>query len=236
MKNNDPAVAKKAKDGLALLLEKEMPTIEKDTTTLCAALSDSDPFIRLQASAVFMTIVVAAPEHNQVVLSCIPNLITAAKDADDQTRNNSLFALALNPAGPPSSAHDVFVTSLKSSNFRTAEVAAAGLIRETTNIEANHKMVEKALEEAPDAKHRLNILYAISGSKVPSDTLFQASQRFIDDSNSDVQHAAIDAVAATGTDKSKVMTVMQNLEDSSSASMQEKKHAEAVLNSLKAQR
>jgi len=232
MKSSDPAVAKKAKDGLAMLLVQEMPTIEKDTAMLCSALSDADPYIRLQASGVLQTIVLAAPQHNQVVLACTSELITAAKDSTDRIRNNALFALAMNPSGPPKEAHAAFVDALDSANFRTSEIGAAGLIKERSNVETNHGLVEKALDAAPDAKHRLNLLYAISGSKVHSETLFEGTQKYLNDPNPDVQHAAIDAVAETGTDISKITIVMQNLEASSSASMQQKKHAQAVLNNL----
>jgi HEAT repeat protein len=166
------------------------------------------------------------------VLSCIPGLVATAKDADDQTRNNALFALALNPAGPPPAAHDVFVSSLQSKSLRTVEVAASGLIREATNVQANHRLVEQALESAPDAKHRLNLLYAISGSGVPSETLFESSQRYINDADPDVQQAAIDAVGVTGTDKDKVIVLMQNLKQSPTANADQKRHAEAVLNRL----
>jgi hypothetical protein len=233
LRSSDPATVKKANDGIAELVVQELPTIEKDSATICDALNDKDAYIRQQATGILQTIVLIAPQHNSVVQACFPGLIATAKDQVDRVRNNALFALAMNPASPPAQAHDVFVIALASANFRTAEIGAAGLIRETNNTQKNHELVEKALEEASDAKHRLNILYAISGSKVPSDTLFQASQRYLDDSDPGVQHAAIDAVVATGADKSKVISVMQNLEDSSSASVQQKKHAEAVLNSLK---
>jgi hypothetical protein len=232
MHSSDPVVVNQARQSLAGLTEKELPTIEKDTATLCNGLSDSDAMIRQQASGILLTIALIAHEHNQVVVSCFPQLIVAANDFVDRIRNNSLFALAINPAGPPEQAHDVFVKSLGSANFRTAELGAAGLLKESSNAESNQKLVQQALENAPDAKHRQNILYAISGSKVPSDALFQVSQKYIDDPSPTVQHAAIDAVAATG-DKSKVATVMQNLEGSSSASIEQKKHAEAVLNGLK---
>jgi HEAT repeat protein len=232
MHSSDPAMVNKARMSMALLAEQEMPTIEKDTATLCDALADPDAMIRLQASGILSTITLIAHEHNQVVVSCFPQLIAAASDPADRVRNNSLFALAMNPAGPPPQAHDVFVKSLQSSNFRTAEVGAAGLLKEGTNAQANQSLVKKALDEAPDAKHKLNILYAISGSRVPSDDLFQASQKYLSDADPSVQQEAINAVVATATDKSKAITIMQNLEDSSSASMQQKKQAQAMLNSL----
>lgn len=233
MKSGDTATVNKAQEDFVTVLVQELPTIEKDSAMLCKALSDPDPNIRGFAAGVYTTIVLAAPEHNQVVLACIPALVTVgAQEKVDKTRNNALFALAMNPAGPPPAAHAVFVSSLQSSNFRTAEVGAAGLIRETDNREENHKLVEQALAQAPDAKHRLNLLYAISGSRVPSDTLFQASQKYLYDPDLGVQQEAVKAVVATATDKSKAITVMQNLEESSSASAQQKKLAESVLNGL----
>jgi HEAT repeat protein len=157
----------------------------------------------------------------------------AAVLLSDYVRNDSLLALAMNPAGPPPQAHDVFVKSLSSSNFRTAELGAAGLLKEKgPNAEANQELVRKALDEAPDAKHRLNMLYVISGVRVPSDTLFQAAQKYLYDPDPEVRTAAIDAVGATATDKSKAITVMQNLADSPSLNWEQKNHVKAVLNSF----
>lgn len=234
MKSSDPATAQRAKDSVALLTEQEMPYIERDTATLCNALNDSDPFIRLQASAVLGAIAITAPTHNQVVLSCSSGLIHAATDPEDQTRNNALFTLAMNPAGPPAEAQHVFEIALGSSNFRTAEVGAAGLLKMNGGKnEGNHKLVADALTSAPDAQHRLNILYAISGSNVPSDTLLQASQRYVSDSDPDVQSAAIDAVASAGSkDTPQVASVMQNISASSSANPETKEHAQAILKGL----
>jgi hypothetical protein len=236
MHSSDPNVANKARLSMPAVAEQAFPTIEKDSTTLCNALSDPDPEVRQQSAGILQAIVLVVPEHNSVVVSCFPQLIITATDATDFVRNDSLFALAMNPAGPPPQAHDVFVKSLGSDKFRTAELGAAGLLKEKgANAEANQILVQKALEEAPDAKHRLNILYAISGTGVPSDILFAASQKYMYDPDTNVQHEAINAVAATGTDRSKVITVMQNLAGSSSAGVEQKKHAQAILNSLTAQ-
>ena len=228
-------------DQLAVLLDKELPTIEKDTATICGALTDPNPNFRLRASAILVTIVIVAPEHNSVVQACFPNLIKVASDPVDpdgskvspfppeQTRNNSLFALAMNPAGPPPAAHDVFVASLQSSNYRTQECGAAGLLKEGTNQEANQKLVVQTLDSAPDKKHQLNILYAITGARVRSKTLFAGTEKYLLDPDTDVQTEAINAVAATGKDHATVASVIQGVVDSPTATKEQKLRARMAL-------
>lgn len=226
----------------SLLLEKELPTIEKDTAAICGALADKDSFVRLQASAILVTIVVAAPQHNSVVQACFPNLIKAASDPVDQasaqslkpfppeqTRNNSLFALAMNPTGPPPAAHDVFVAALQSPTYRTQECGAAGLLKERTNQEANQTLVLQALDSAPDTKHRLNILYAITGARVRSDTLFNGVQKYLLDPDENVQTEAINAVAATAKDHDTAASVIQGVVDSPTATKEQKLRARMAL-------
>ena len=243
MKSTDPVVAQKAQDSLALLVEQEMPHIERDAKSLCDALHDSNSSIRLQASAVYVTIVVAAPAHNQVVLSCTSGLIQNAADDKDQPgnnrlfahqlRNNALFTLAMNPAGPPSDAQLVFETALNASNLRTVEMGAAGLLKMNGGKnESNQQLVENALLAARDAPHRVNLLYAISGSTVLSDRLSRASRRYLSDADQEVQLAAIDAVRSTTTDDQVVRSVMQNVADSSTATPETKKRARRVLNGI----
>ena len=225
-----PSKEKMTNSWFAKLIVDELPHIENDSAAVCKAITDPDPFIRQQASGIYVTIVLVEPDHKQVALSCTSGLVAAASDPVDQIRNNSLFALAMNPDGPPAQAHDTFVNALTSPNLRTAEVAAAGLLKEDNGRSTkNHALVEQALAAAPDSKHKLNLLYAIGGSGVPSDSLFQASQGYIFDSDPEIQQAAIDAVAATATDKSKVLTLMQNLEDSPIVNSQAKRHAQAVI-------
>jgi hypothetical protein len=207
-----------------------MPTIENDTGLICNALTDTDPYIRLQASAILTSIVIAFPEHNQVVVACGAGLIAAASDSNDQTRNNVLFSLAMNPAGPPPEARDTFVHALQSTNFRTSELGAAGLLKENSGGSANHALVRAALLSAPDAKHRLNLLYAIGGSNVPSESLFAVVQGYLYDSDHDVQLAAIDAVATTGPDPGKTAAVLENFQNSPGIGTEAKLHAGSALN------
>jgi hypothetical protein len=225
-----------------LLLDKELPTIEKDTAAICGALADKDSFVRLQASAILVTIVIAAPQHNSVVQACFPNLIKAASDPVDpasaqslkpspseRSRNNSLFVLAMNPAGPPPAAHDVFFTSLQSPNYRTQECGAAGLLKERTNQEANQNLVLQTLDSAQDAKHRLNILYAITGAGVRSDILFDGVQKYLLDPDHDVQTEAISAVAVTAKDHDTAASVIQGVVDSPTATEEQKLRARMAL-------
>lgn len=224
------------------LLEKELPTIEKDTAAICGALTDKDAYVRLQASAILVTIVIAAPQHNSVVQACFPNLIKAASDPVDQasaqslkpdsperTRNNSLFVLAMNPAGPPPAAHDVFVASLQSSNYRTQECGATGLIKERTNQEANQKLVLQALDSSQDSNYRLNILYAITGAQVRSEILFAGVQKYLLDPDTDVQIETIKAVAVTAKDHDAAASVIQGVVDSPTATTEQKMRARMAL-------
>lgn len=242
LRSGNPKLIDKWNNGgtLALLVEKEMPTIEKDTATICGALADPNPEMRLRASAILATIVIAAPQHNSVVQACFSNLIKAASNPPvqtsknslfppEQTRNNSLFVLAMNPAGPPPAAHSIFVAFLHSPNYRTQECAAAGLLRENTNREANQKLVLQALDNAQDAKHRLNILYAIAGAGVRSDILFDDAQKYLFGPNQDVQTEAINAVAATGKDHAAVASALQAVVDSPTATKEQKLRARMVL-------
>ena len=115
MKSSDTAKAKKAREGISSIVSQELPTIEKDAPTICGALNDPDPYIRLQATGILSVVVRIAPSHNQLVLACLPGLLVTAKDSVDRVmRDNSLFTLAMNPAGPPSQAHQDFRQSRKS--------------------------------------------------------------------------------------------------------------------------
>lgn len=229
MKNSDPAIAQKARSNIINVFDQELPTIEKDASTLCNALQDSDSYIRLQSAGILVAIARAAPEHNQVVLSCVPELLVTARDPVDRVRNDSLWVLAMNPAGPPQAAHAVFVASLQSPNYRTQECSAAGLLKEGTNQEANQKLVLQALDSAPDKKGRLNILYAITGAQVRSDTLFVGVQKYLLDPDTDVQTEALDAVAATGKDHETVASVIQGVMDSPTATKEQKLRARMAL-------
>lgn len=234
LRSSDPAVVQKAKDSSMDILMKELPKIERDTPAICNALQDSDSYIRLQAAAILTTIVVAYPSHNQVVLACAPELIKTARDPVNQIRNDSLYALALNPAGPPASAQGVFEQAMKSTNFRTIELGAAGLLKEDGgHNSANQELVANALRAAPDSNHKINLLYAIRGSRIKSDAIFDASRECLYDPNPDVQNAAVSAVAASGND-SAVINVMENFEDSSSINQQTRLHVKAVLNRIHA--
>jgi hypothetical protein len=77
------------------------------------------------------------------------------------------------------------------------------------------------------------MLYAINDSPAKSDSLFEASKRFLSASDAAIQRAAIDAVAATGN-KPQVVAIMGDLATSSSAAPQTKQHAQKVLMRLQA--
>lgn len=234
MESSDPVIARRAKEESMNVLMAELPVIERDTSIICDALSHPDPYIRLQAAAILTTIVVASPSHNQVVLACVPELLKAATDSAIRVRNDALYALALNPAGPPSTAQTDFENALASENLRTEELGAAGLLKEDGGHNfANQKLVADALHAASDSKHKVNLLYAISGSQVKSGILFDAAREHLYDHDPDVQNAAIDAVAASGDD-SATINAMENLKDSLLGDQQTRSHVEAILARLHA--
>ena len=149
MKSKDPQVADEARKHVALVFEQEVPTSEKDTQLLCGSLHDSAAHSP-SASALLTAIVLAAPEHRKVDVACFPDLVAASGDPDDTTRNDILFVLAMNPAGPPRAAHDVFVKDLDSTNYRTAELAAAGLLKEGGEQKQNNELLVKTkVDDAP---------------------------------------------------------------------------------------
>jgi hypothetical protein len=234
LKSSDPELIEKTKEQMPSMLEHEMPSIERDTTTICNGLQDSDSYVRLQAAAILEIIVRLNPEHNQVVLACVPQLISTARtDPEVPIRNHALFALVMNPAGPPPAAHDALLQAFGATNFRSAELAATGLIKEKgANVEDNHKLIAQALDKSADPRHTLNMLYAISGAGVTSDTLFEAAQKHLDDSDPDVQTEAVNAIAISATDKGRARMMLENIQQSSSASPGQKRQAAAVLNRL----
>jgi HEAT repeat protein len=233
LRSSDPVKVEKTKETIALTFEQEFPTIEKDTATICGTLSDPDPYLRLQAAAILETIVRIAPEHNQVVQACTPGLLVAGRDTSTEVRNNALFALAMNPTGTPPQAESVFQDALKSDNLRTAEVGAAGLLRVGgVNAAADEKLVADALSNAPDAKHKVNLLYAITGSGTHSDVVFQSTKQALNDPDANVQQAALHALVKTGPDKSSVTVALQNVQSSTSANAATKQRAQSLLNSM----
>jgi hypothetical protein len=172
LRSSDTAKAQKAREDIIVVFKQEFPTIEKDAPTICGALYDPDPYIRLQATGILSTVVQIAPSHNQLVLACIPGLLVTAKDSVDRVRDNSLFTLAMNPAGPPLQAHQTFEDALRSDDVRSVQYAAVGLLKEGNGkVSANQELVAKELTTASDTKHKLSYLYAMSGTNVKSQTL-----------------------------------------------------------------
>lgn len=245
LRSKDPADAQQASKNWYALLTQEMPIIDKDSATVCNALRDPDPQVRLSASGVLVVIAVAKKEHAGVIQACIPELLVEARDlpmqkpkhpGDDlavNARNNALYALALNPLGTPPQAEAVFRDQLKSDNLRSAELAAAGLLRlQGPDAAANQKLVADALNSAPDSKHRLNLLYAISGVESPSDAVFQATRPALNDPDPEIQRAAVEALVNSAPDKSQAISALQNLEGSPTAATTTKEMAKSYAKSL----
>jgi hypothetical protein len=230
-------------------ITKEWPVLNKDTATVCNGLRDPEASIRLRAAGLLTVITVAKKEYAGVIQPCIPELLAVAGDKsaskpkdplDDyvtRARNDALFVLALDPLGTPPQAEAVFRDELNSNNFRSAEVAAAGLLRmKGPDAAANHKLVAEALQNAPDAKHRLNMLYAISGVISPSDVVFQVVRQVVNDPDPEVQRAVVRAVFTSAPDKSQAVSVLQNVEESPTADWMTKKMAEGEVKSIGKQR
>lgn len=109
---------------------------------------------------------------------------------------------------------------------------AAGLLKERTNQEANQKLVLQALDSAPDAKYRLNILYAITGTRVRSDALFEGVRKYLLDPDTDVQIEAINAVAATAKDHDTAASAIQGVVDAPNATKEQKLRARMALGTV----
>ena len=234
IKTGTPAEAEAARESLPALLEQEMPTIEKETSTICSSLRDSDAYIRQQASALLKIILITAPTHSGVATSCTPELLATVNDSDVEVRQNVLFSLASNMSGQPSPlAHHAFVQAFGSTDYRIAQYGAIGLLREDGGKNsANLGTIEAALRNAPDSPHRLNLLYAIEGSEIVSDDLARLSEKLVSDPDPETQSAAVDAICSASSDKSKARTFLQNLEGNSTLSTQSKQHAESVISQL----
>ena len=228
-KSKNTEVSDEARRNVAAVFSEELPSIEKDTALLCGSLHDSNVLIRRQAAALLAAIALTAPEHSKVDVACFPDLVSASGEADDTTRNNILVVLAMTPGGPPIAARRVFMQNLDSPNYRTAELAAAGLIKAGGERQQDNETLVKAkLDNAPDAKQRLNMLYAIAGSGVQSEALLASSRKYLFDTDPDVQRAALQAVAATGT-KAEVAGIMGNVAASPLSSPEAKKQARMIL-------
>jgi hypothetical protein len=237
LKSPDQEVSSTARRQYALLLEQELPTIEKDSAFLCSSLEDPSPLIRSAAAGVYATIVMAAPEHSQVVSSCTSGLVKAAADKEGTIQQNSLLALSLNKAGQPSPlAQPVFRAALTADNPISVQAATTGLLRENGtdsqhNI-ANIGAVADSLQNTGNSESREAILHGITASGAKSDVLFQAAERMLGDSDADVKEAALYAVAGSATDPARAVTVMQGVVDSATATPHLKQSAQAQISEL----
>lgn len=206
---------------------------ERDSEAICTALTDPKAEIRLKASAIYLTIIQIEPKLAFVARECTSGLLRAASESEDRVRNNALFVLAMNPGGALPGAGDVFRTQLQSANLRSAEVAAAGLLHAGRQDDEN--LVLQSLLAAPDSAHRVNMLYAISGSRISSNALFQASSELLSDEDADVQEEAINAMVASSPSKSLLSSGLDRINSLPNASAASKRHARLILNNLSTQ-
>ena len=243
MDSDDPKIKAAAKAEESTIMDREFPTIEKDTEVLCSTLvTAKDSYVRLQSAAILVTILMEAPEHTQVVIACTPQLIVTAQDhgeaeADPTNselllRRDSLTALAMLPGGPPPQAHQVLLAALTSPALSIQKAGGFALVREKSENRAhNQDLVKEALLSAPDSIHRVSLLEGIFGNgvPVPSKTLYDAAQQSMFASDSDVQQAAIEVMGVTAVDKGELLNALQNIVNSPVAPREVKDHAKGVI-------
>ena len=228
LRSKDPKIVESAKNSIVEIAKRDLPNIEQDTDVLCNGLRDTDPYIRLQATAILSTIVRIVPEHAPVVTACTKNLLIAAADSERRVRNNALFALVMNPSGPPAGAHDLFIRTMTSDDLRTSQLGAAGLLRL-----GDDKTVINALKSTTDTQRQLNLLYAIGGLQVKSAPLFESVQKYAYSGNSEMQTAAVDALVAVSVDAAKTETSLISIANSRGVSSEAKLHASAALEQIR---
>ena len=243
LRSPDKKVREAADGRILASLQADMPTIESDSAIICEALSDPDASIRVRASGILFEIAYAYPEHNMVVTNCFAGLIRAASDGtqlgsepmDDGTflRRNSLTALAINPAGPPAQARDLFVSALRDSSSRYQGLGALGLLRIANGAdESNVQLVAGTLKAATGSNTKMALLSSIAGSGIKNQHLFGVAQEFLYDTDSNVQQTAVEATTSTAPTTAQAVTSLQNFSSSIKASGEAKKIAERKLADL----
>ncbi len=227
LRSSDPNTVAAAQSSIVEVVKTSLPTIEKDATAICKAISDPNPYVRLQATGILVTVVRIAPEHNAVVSSCASDLINAAMDSSNRVRNNALFAMVANTGGPPPSSRTVLINSMASRDLRTSQLGAVGLLKL-----GDEGAILDSLKRTGDAKRQLNLLYAIGGAQVKSPALFESVQRFLIADDRELQAAAVDAIAATAVDPDKAVGVLQPIINSATTPADVKMSASAAIQRL----
>ena len=230
LESSDAATAQQAQVALPRIFAESLPNIERDSQVICTALHSPNAEIRLKASAILVGIMTGAPQHASVVAACNERLLDTAADPDDDVRNNALFLLAMNPNGVTQAGHDAFMRAFSYANYRTAELGAVGLLNEeSVNKERNRALVQGTLEATADLKVRLNLLYAIAGSRAHSDGLFEAARRSLNSTDKDTALAAIDAMVASSTSTEQLEASITSVASDPGTPSEVKSHVKAVM-------
>lgn len=227
MHSADPATVEAARSSLIDVFKQDLPHIEQYKDVICGALNDPDPIIRLQATGILSVIVQLAPEHAPLITACNPNLLVTATDTEDRVRNNALFALVMNPNGPPAGAYDLLSKAMASDNFRTSQLGAVGVLRL-----GDETAVLNALKGTVDPKQQLNLLYAIGGAQKKSNVLFEAVQHLAYSDTADLQLASIDALVATSSNPAQAIKVLNSIVSARSTTPNTRAYAETALRRL----
>jgi HEAT repeats len=214
--SSDASVRDAANSQIVKAVENEMPNIEQDTKLLCSSLSDTDLYIRQQASGILSVIAQMHPEHQSVVRSCSTALIQSASDSANRVRLNSLAALAIESGGPPQEARPVFIAALVDPSSAFQGLGAFGLLKLGGND--NFQMVANAVRQTKTEDEKVALMHAITKADVGNDALFTAVSNLLYDPNSDVQQAAVEAIGASASNKAKAVTMLENFAETSNGS------------------
>lgn len=231
LRSSDSVVRSAANDRIGNVFIDELPTIEKDASIICAAMGDTNAYVRQQASAMLMTIAISAPSHSSVIQTCTPPLLSAGSDLENRVRRNALTALAFSSLGTPKEAQPVFATALKSSDLREQSLGAVGLLRISPS---NDGLISGAILEAKDTATKQVLLSAVMQARVKSTTLFNTAETLLYDRTPEIQNAAIRALAVSATDRDAANIALQNLIAADSVSKEAKQEAKGAVTSLAA--
>ncbi len=228
--SQDPKVRAAANKVSVEVFERELPTISAETSTLCTALTDSDAYIRQQASAVFSVLAQLHPEDAAMISACSPQLIKAGVDATDQVRQNSLLALAYKVGGPPAAAAPDFEAALNDPILAVKEIGATGIMNLPPGSSSGSiKLLTDKMSSEQDAESKEALLTGVTQARKTNPDVAQSASRLIADSDPRVQSAAVLAVESLNSDKSLALSQLQNYQTSGSLNPEAKQKLDAAV-------
>ena len=212
-----------------------IPTIESEGQALCSGLASDQEVARQDASGMLNTLAELYPAKTSVVSACTKQLITTASDPTYQIRANSLAALAMKADGPPADAAPVFEAALSDKDASIQQLGATGILKlpSSANTSGVNRLVSRlGSEQNPEIKRAL-LLGAVQARKTNPE-LAQAASRLIVDPDPGVQGAAIFAVEALNSEKSRALNELESYKTSQLLSPQVKPKLESTINRLQA--